>query len=298
MMIYPKWEVDASRWVSYIPGLVLVGCFALFWWKRKTWGRPLLFGFGYFVVMLFPVLGFFDQAFYRYSLVSDHWQYYSIIGVIALVVAGGEKVCRQWGGLSAPLGMAVGAAVVIAMGAVTWSRAGIYAHRETLWQDTVTKNPNAWVAHADLGFVLAQAGKLEEAIDHFERALRLKPDDAHTCYNLGVVWGQAGRVDKAIAYYEQAVRLQPDYAEAHYNLGIALKGLGRWDDAVAQYQEALRYKPGLPEAHYYLANVLGMQGRFVEATLHYQRTVELADEQGNTALADAARTRIKYPSKP
>ncbi len=159
-MIYPKWELDASHWVSWVPGLALTGCFVLFWCKRKTWGRPLLFGFGYFVVMFFPVLGFFDQAFYRYSLVSDHWQYYSIVGVIALVVAGGEKVCRQWGGLSAPLGMAVGAAVVMAMGAVTWSRAAIYAHGETLWRDAVAKNPSAWVAHANLALALARAGQI------------------------------------------------------------------------------------------------------------------------------------------
>src|SRR5437867_4497736 len=47
---------------------------------RTTWGRALLFGSGYFVVTLFPLLGFFDQNFYQYSLVADHWRYYSIMG--------------------------------------------------------------------------------------------------------------------------------------------------------------------------------------------------------------------------
>src|SRR5690242_11649287 len=47
-VIYPKWGIDASRWISYVPGMVLVGCFTLFWWKRNTWGRPLLFALGYF----------------------------------------------------------------------------------------------------------------------------------------------------------------------------------------------------------------------------------------------------------
>ena len=71
--------------------MILLGCLVVFWWKRKTWGRPWFFGLGYFVVMLFPVLGFFNQTFRRYSWVADHWQYFSIIGVIALVVAGGER---------------------------------------------------------------------------------------------------------------------------------------------------------------------------------------------------------------
>ena len=94
-VVYPKWEIPASRWISYVPGMVLVGCLAWFWWKRKTWGRPLLFGLGYFVGTLFPVLGFFDQGFYSHSLVADPWQYYAIIGVIALAVAGGMQICRR-----------------------------------------------------------------------------------------------------------------------------------------------------------------------------------------------------------
>jgi len=366
MMIYPKWELDASRWSSYVPGMALVVCFALFWWNRKTWGRPLLFGFGYFVVMLFPVLGFFDQGFYLYSLVSDHWQYYSIVGVIALVVAVGEKICRRWDEGRWPWRMVAGAAVVIVLGVATRTRAGIYAQSETLWQDTVTKNPEAWVAHANLGRVLAKAGKLDGAIGHFERALQLKPEFADAYYNLGVAWERAGNIDKAIGYYEQAVHVEPQYADAHYNLGAAFKDLGKWDDAMAQYQEALRYnpdsteahnnlgdvllrlnrideamthfnealhlKPEFPQAHYNLGrafvlqrnmpqaanefgealrlkpdyawahynlgNVLAAQGHAPEAAAHWQRAAELASEQGNVSLADAARARIGHSSSP
>jgi hypothetical protein len=89
-VIYPKWDINASFWISYLSGMVLVGCLTLFWWKRRAWGRPLFFGLGYFVVMFFPASGFFDQAFYRQSLVADHWQYYSIVGAIALAIGAGS----------------------------------------------------------------------------------------------------------------------------------------------------------------------------------------------------------------
>ena len=49
MVIYPRWNIDATRLVSYIPGILLAGSFGVFWWKRKTWGRAALFGLGYFV---------------------------------------------------------------------------------------------------------------------------------------------------------------------------------------------------------------------------------------------------------
>jgi hypothetical protein len=54
-VIYPMWDIHPSRLASYLPGVLLMGCFALFWRNRKTWGKPLLFGLGYFVASLFPV---------------------------------------------------------------------------------------------------------------------------------------------------------------------------------------------------------------------------------------------------
>lgn len=51
-LMYPKWQIDTSQWISYVTGALLVVCFPAFWHKRGTWGRPLLFGLRYFVVML------------------------------------------------------------------------------------------------------------------------------------------------------------------------------------------------------------------------------------------------------
>jgi protein O-mannosyl-transferase len=143
-VVYPKWEIDPSRLVSWLPGVLLITCFLVFWRERKSWGRAALFGCGYFTVTLFPVLGFFDQAFYRFSLVADHWQYYSIIGVIALGVAAGESICRRIGGGDGSFGKVVVSVVVLmALTAATWTRASLYANPNALWRDTIAKNPDA-----------------------------------------------------------------------------------------------------------------------------------------------------------
>jgi len=275
MVIYPKWHVDPAHWASYLPGALLVGCFLVGWRKRGTWGRPLLFGIGYFVAMLFPVLGFFDQGFYSYSLVADHWQYYAIAGPIALVVAAAAAVGRRVDQPSRTVGAVAGVAVLLMLGMATWTRAGVYATAETLWRDTLSKNSNAWMAHNNLGLVLQDSGRMSEAIEHYEQALRIEPDDAEAHNNLGLVLQGSGRMSEAIEHYEQALRIKPDFADAHNDLGTALAQTGKINEAIAHYEQALRIDPDYAEAHNNLGLVLQGLGKMSEAIAHYEQALRI-----------------------
>jgi protein O-mannosyl-transferase len=274
MLIYPKWHVDTSYGGSYMPGALLVGCFLIFWWKRKTWGRPLLFGLGYFVAMLFPVLGFFHQGFYQYSLVSDHWQYYSIVGPIALVVAA-AAIGRRVDQPGRSVGEVAALAALLLLGVATWTRAGVYASAETLWRDTLARNPNAWVAHNNLGLILQESGKVSEATEHYEQALRIEPDYAEAHNNLGLVLQRLGKVSEAVAHYEQALQIKPDFADAHDNLGTALAQTGKIKEAIAHFEQALRIEPDYAEAHNNLGLVLQRLGKVSEAIPHFEQALRI-----------------------
>jgi tetratricopeptide (TPR) repeat protein len=275
MMIYPRWDVDGSVWVNHVPGIILISCFLVFWWRRKTWGRPWLFGLGYFVVMLLPVLGFVDQGFYRYSLVADHWQYYSIVGAIALAVATVETIFRRMGERGRSVGVVAGVALLVALGAATSTRCGVYETNETLWLDTLAKNPQCWLAHYNLGVASGQAGKIEAAIAHYEQALRIKPDDAEVHNNLGLALCQVGKAQEAIGHYEQALRINPDFAEAYNNLALALCQAGKVQEAMGKYEQALRINPNFAEAHYNLAAAWEQGGRLQDAIVHYEQALRV-----------------------
>jgi tetratricopeptide (TPR) repeat protein len=127
----------------------------------------------------------------------------------------------------------------------------------------------------NLGAALAQAGRVQEAIEHCEHALRIKPDFAEAHYNLGIALVQAGRVPEAIGHYEQALRIRPDFADAHYNLGIALEQANRAQEAIGHYEQALRIKRDFAEAHNNLGVALGRMGRIQEAIKHYEQALRV-----------------------
>jgi tetratricopeptide (TPR) repeat protein len=286
--VYPRWAVDAEALSSWMPlaGLVVVAI-VLWVWRRQVWARAGLFGFGFFVAALLPVLGFFDVYYFRYSFVADHFQYLASVGLIAVVASGAAMVCDRAGRLGRQIGAVAAAVVLLLLAALTWRQGHIYCDVETLWRDTLTKNPQCWMAHNNLGATLASLGRVPEAMGQYEQALRINPDSATAHNDLGSALTGQGRLPEAIAHYEQALRLKPNYPEAHNNLGAALMREGRLQEAISHYEQALRLRPAYPEAHYYLANALIRLGKVQEAIGHYEETLRLqpdfADAYNNLA---------------
>ena len=228
IFVYPRWEMDASRAGSYLPvaavGLVL----GVLWLKRRTrWGRPLWLAFAYFLVALLPVLGLLDHYFLRYSFVGDHFQYLASMGPLALAGAG-LSVALDFMAKGSRLVKPVCCGMLLAvLGALTWERTFVFRDNETLWRDTLGKNPACWMAHINFGAALVDKGQIDEAIRLFQEAIRLKPDYADAHNNLGVAFAKKGQIDKAIRLFQEAIRLKPDHADALNNLAKALELKGK-----------------------------------------------------------------------
>jgi Tfp pilus assembly protein PilF len=274
-VIYPRWHIDPSSGWTYLPGILLAGCLAIFWQQRANWGRPWLFAMGCFVVTLVPVLGLVGTAFYADSMVTDHWQYLAIPWVIGLTVAAGVTACNRLGKWRRFVSVSVSAIVLAALGIATWDRCRVYAQDETLWRDNLVKNPDAWMAHNNLGSVLMRKGKVPEAITHFRQAIWIAPHLAGAHYNLGHALIQEGKVTEGISHYEQALQINPDFANVHYDLGTALMGQGRLVEAISHYEMALQINPDFPEAHGNLGFILQEMGRTQQAILQYEKAVRL-----------------------
>ena len=143
-------------------------------WLQR-WRRGPLAALLFFVLTLFPALGFFNVYPFRFSFVADHFQYLACIGPLALAAAGlttGFNQLGKWRSLWTP---ALGGLLLAILGLLTWRQCRMYADVESLWRTTLARNPDCWMAHNNLGLTLVGQGHWEEAVQHYERALQLNP---------------------------------------------------------------------------------------------------------------------------
>ena len=165
------------------------------------------------------------------------------------------------------------------------------------------------VTETNLGVALQAEGRLDEATDHYHRAIELAPAYPPAYNNLATALRAKGQIADAVTTYQQALGLRREYPEAHYNLanalmdagkpaeaidhfrialqtmpasvdvhnnlGIALMGQGARDEAIAEFRAALQVDPDSVKAHRNLADALGMAHQYDEAIQHYRRAAQI-----------------------
>jgi tetratricopeptide (TPR) repeat protein len=148
------------------------------------------------------------------------------------------------------------------------------------------KRPNDPNIHYYLGVAYDQRGLPDKAVEHYQRAIELKPDyseaynslGAHYAennnlqkaeeafkkaaanpayatpfyafYNLGKVYEKRGLQQEALKQYQQAIRLQPNYGMAYYRMGMVLESMQRLDEARDAFGNAISYNPNIVEAQF------------------------------------------------
>jgi protein O-mannosyl-transferase len=265
-MIYPRWKIEAASGWSYLPLVLWCGVLAASWVGRRSWGRSVLFGLGCFTVTLFPVLGFFDLYFLALSRVSDHFAYLPLTALAALGAAGLSRTLR--GRVLA----VVGAGLVIVLAVLAFLRAPVFVSAEALWRDTLEKNPAAWCAHANLGWILASQQKYDEARDHLVASLKVNPNNAPAHSNLGRVLAAQRQFAAANEEFQAAVRMKPKDVEFRRSYAAALAEQGKPQEAMRQLEELLEMKPD-PAARLQLATLLRQGARFAEAAAQYRQVL-------------------------
>jgi tetratricopeptide (TPR) repeat protein len=219
------------------------------WVLRKKIGRSPLTAVLLFAGSIFPALGFFNIYYMRFSLVADHFLYLASTGILLISVAGLAKLT----GKKFP---AFAIILILGLGHLTWKQIPIYKNNFALWSDTVQKNPNAWMAHYNLGNIFIAQQKHEEAISHYQQTIRIKPDFSLAPFNLGNALFAQKKTPEAIVQYQSAIRIKQDFVNAYNNLGVALFTEGKTEESIIQFRKAIKLQPDYVDARNNLEIVL------------------------------------------
>jgi tetratricopeptide (TPR) repeat protein len=293
--IYPRWQIDHLRSVDYLYPIGVLALLVVLWTQRKRSRAPLA-ALLFFVGALSPVLGIFSFSYLRYSFVADHFQYLASLAVITLVAASGMRLQERWKLFPRFMGMALCIAVLATLTILTREHSRAFTDLGTFARTTLAGNPDSWVARDHLGLVLTSEGRLTEAIDLFNQALRTNPQYGLGHYNLGCALQSQGRMEEAAQQFQLAIEWQPDLARPRYNLGCILASRGRFAEAIQQYQDALRLEPYASEVRNNLGIALASSGKLDEAIEQFQRAIELRHDfaEAHVNLGHALATQGSF----
>ncbi len=271
MFFYPRWNLDPAAAWQYLFPLGFIAITGLFIWLARRNRAPLA-ALIFFSGTLFPVLGFLNVYPFVYTFVADHFQYLACLGILVPLAAVLTRITPD---------RRILAILPAILAVLTFREARIFEGQETLYTETLNRNPGSWISHNNLGNWLLDQKRFPEAISHFQATLKLKPDSAEAYNNLGSAYARMpGRLAESIAEYEAAIKIKPVFAQAHNNLGSALIHVpGRRDDAIVHLRRAVELDPTSADAQNNLGSALSETN---EATVHYEAALAL---NPNSAMA-------------
>lgn len=102
------------------------------------------------------------------------------------------------------------------------------------------------------GMALIDAGQYLGALKELLEADKNAPDDPVINYYLGLAYHGRGLRDMAMQHFQKAVSLKPDYSEAHNYVGAIYMDMGQWENAIVSFDKALKnYLYATPEFAFY-----------------------------------------------
>ena len=250
--VHPEGRLE--MWRLLFAAVILIGLTTVAF-RRRRQNPYLIVGWLWYLIMLIPVIGIVQVGLQGHA---DRYTYLPHVGLdIALVwlIWDLSKSCLSRRTDSANAERAqkivlagVGALVVGTLSILSWKQTTHWRDTETLWRHTLAVTPDSDVAHAGLGGILFVRGQIDESIDHYERALRLRDGNVAAHFGLGRALAAKQKTDAAIFHFQKALGIQPDYIAASNDLGVLFASKGQIKEAIAAWEQSLSFDPDNADA--------------------------------------------------
>ncbi len=319
-VFYPHPENRLLLW-EIIASLLLLICLTVLAIALRKQRPYLITGWLWYLGMLVPVIGLVQVGWQGHA---DRYTYLPQIGLYIAGTWAFADLTASWRRRRVLLGAAA-LLVVAALSCSAWIQTSYWRDSETLFRHALGVTANNDVAENNLGIVFLREGKVDQAISLLQAAVDLRPDNSPAQENLAKALLQKGQVADALVHYRKLLKSQPDNIEVHNIVGTVLIQRGRIREGVEEWQNVLAIQPDngnamsnlawvfatspedslrdgaqavqlaeqalrisggrIPVIFRTLAAAYAESGRFPEAVQAAQHGMQLANSQGNLALA-------------
>jgi tetratricopeptide (TPR) repeat protein len=145
----------------------------------------------------------------------------------------------------------------------------------------------------NLAALYFDAGRYEEAADAYEKLVEENPEDANLRASLAGALGALGRLDESLEHIDKAIEMDPINPEAYHNRGVIYERKGRVERAVKEYETALRYNPQYEPSRQALVRLRGPEGERERLTSAQKLAAALAERGRQAALRGDYETAMK-----
>ena len=192
-----------------------------------------LFGWFWYLTTLLPVIGIIRAG---GQAMADRYTYIPLIGLFIMVVWGGVEIAEKWRyGLKTAGGILVITVTILSLLTITQIR--YWQNSYELYRHALAVVERNWLAHNNIGILLSQHNRNDEALVHFKESVRLNPRGGEGFRNLANSLQMAGKNSEAITAYIEAVKINPNDSEGHFRLGYAYLLNGALDQAYQEYRQ-------------------------------------------------------------
>jgi len=201
---------------------------------------------------------------------ADRYLYLPSIGFFIMVVWEGAEWAAAF-----PIVKLLLPVAAAGLGVVTVMDLQYWQNTRTLYERAMRVTVNNYLAMTLVGAEDESAGKLDDAVALYRKALACKPIYPEAHFYLGRALEDQGKTNQAMAEYQEALRLRPDFDAANIMVGLRLASEKKYDDAIAHYQAALKANPESAPAESDWGLALLQQGRWQESINHYEQALRL-----------------------
>jgi tetratricopeptide (TPR) repeat protein len=243
----PEISIFNTEYISSILFVLSITVYCFFTWGKKKFLSAIWM---YYVITLLPVLGIIkigDQ------LAADRYTYLPSLGIFLLI---GVVIARVTE-ISLHKKLKWFYVIIVAVTIVTVLLSVLTIKQTKIWKDSISlwsteKRLFPKGTHRtpfNLGHALQAKGLIDQAIEQYKYALKLKYDAPEIHNSLGYAYKLKGLIDKAIYHFQFTIKLNPDFQKAHTNLGFIYLSKKMPDKAIQHFRYASQLIPNDPRAY-------------------------------------------------